>query len=63
MSLNAALKVGKDGVPVSQPGNSNRNLTILVACLATAMLMLDISVINTALTFIGHTIGTMGAKW
>jgi hypothetical protein len=22
-----------------------------------------LSIINTALTFIGHTVGTMGAKW
>ena len=35
---------------MSQAEQSNRVLTIVVACLATAMLMLDISVINTALS-------------
>lgn len=50
---------------MSQPGNANRNLTILVACLATAMLMLDISVINTALSKIasGLDTGLSGLQW
>src|SRR4051812_49674068 len=43
----------------------NRTLTIAVACLATAMLMLDISVVNTALSDIAselHT-GLSGLQW
>jgi EmrB/QacA subfamily drug resistance transporter len=50
---------------VSRSGNANRNLTILVACLATAMLMLDISVINTALSKIasGLDTGLSGLQW
>src|SRR2546430_16196948 len=48
-----------------QSGNANRNLTILVACLATAMVMLDISVINTALSNIAHGLktGLGGLQW
>ena len=43
---------------MSQAERSNRVLTIVVACLATAMLMLDISVINTALSSIAHGLDT-----
>ena len=43
---------------MSQADQSNRVLTIVVACLATAMLMLDISVINTALSSIAHGLDT-----
>ena len=35
---------------MTPPERSNPTVTIAVACLATAMLMLDISVINTALS-------------
>jgi EmrB/QacA subfamily drug resistance transporter len=44
---------------------ANRVLTIAVACLATAMLMLDISVINTALSKIadGLDTGLGGLQW
>ena len=40
-------------------------MTIVVACLATAMLMLDISVINTALSSIAHGLdtGLSGLQW
>jgi EmrB/QacA subfamily drug resistance transporter len=50
---------------LSQPERSNRVLTIAVACLATAMLMLDISVINTALSDIadGLDTGLSGLQW
>jgi EmrB/QacA subfamily drug resistance transporter len=50
---------------VSQPDRANRVLTIVVACLATAMLMLDISVINTALSSIAHGLdtGLGGLQW
>jgi EmrB/QacA subfamily drug resistance transporter len=50
---------------MSRPARSNPNLTILVACLATAMLMLDISVINTALSKIAHGLdtGLDGLQW
>src|SRR4051794_11427491 len=43
----------------------NRNLTIAVACLATAMLMLDISVVNTALSDIADELdtGLSGLQW
>jgi EmrB/QacA subfamily drug resistance transporter len=43
----------------------NRVITIVVACLATAMLMLDISVINTALSEIAHGLdtGLGGLQW
>jgi EmrB/QacA subfamily drug resistance transporter len=43
----------------------NRTLTIVAACLATAMLMLDISVINTALSDIadGLDTGLSGLQW
>src|SRR3954454_16826017 len=47
------------------PSQTNRNLTIAAACLATAMLMLDISVINTALSNIasGLDTGLSGLQW
>ena len=47
------------------PHEPSRNLTIAVACLATAMLMLDISVINTALSEIadGLDTGLSGLQW
>jgi EmrB/QacA subfamily drug resistance transporter len=50
---------------MSQAEQSNRVLTIVVACLATAMLMLDISVINTALSSIAHGLNTglSGLQW
>jgi EmrB/QacA subfamily drug resistance transporter len=43
----------------------NPGVTIAVACLATVMLMLDISVINTALTKIAHGLdtGLSGLQW
>jgi EmrB/QacA subfamily drug resistance transporter len=43
----------------------NRVITVVVACLATAMLMLDISVINTALSEIAHGLdtGLGGLQW
>src|SRR3954454_1247096 len=50
---------------MSLPSQTNRNLTIAAACLATAMLMLDISVINTALSEIadGLDTGLSGLQW
>ena len=44
---------------------TNRTVTVVVACLATAMLMLDISVINTALSDIadGLDTGLTGLQW
>jgi EmrB/QacA subfamily drug resistance transporter len=50
--------------PATQPHSSPR-ATIVVACLATAMLMLDISVINTALSNIAHGLktGLSGLQW
>jgi EmrB/QacA subfamily drug resistance transporter len=44
---------------------NNRVVTIAAACLATAMLMLDISVINTALSKIAHGLDTnlSGLQW
>src|ERR1051325_8787753 len=50
---------------MSRPDRANRVVTIVAACLATAMLMLDISVINTALSKIAgglHT-GLGGLQW
>src|SRR4051794_6944447 len=43
----------------------NRTLTIAVACLATVMLMLDISVVNTALSHIADDLdtGLSGLQW
>src|SRR4051812_5653606 len=43
----------------------NRTLTIAVACLATVMLMLDISVVNTALSHIADELdtGLSGLQW
>ena len=59
------------GVPAILPrmprdgDRANSTLTIAVACLATAMLMLDISVINTALSDIadGLDTGLSGLQW
>ena len=50
---------------MNQPERSDPTLTIAVACLATAMLMLDISVINTALSDIasGLDTGLSGLQW
>lgn len=48
-----------------QPERTSSTVTIAVACLATAMLMLDISVINTALSEIadGLDTGLSGLQW
>src|SRR5213592_510858 len=48
-----------------KPDSANRVVTIVAACLATAMLMLDISVINTALSKIAHGLdtGLSGLQW
>src|SRR6516162_2514704 len=56
---------GSPGEPMSQADRVNRNITIAVACLATVMLMLDISVINTALSKIAHGLhtGLGGLQW
>ena len=50
---------------MNRPDRASRVATIVVACLATAMLMLDISVINTALTKIAHGLhtGLGGLQW
>ena len=50
--------------PMDQ-ARSNSNLTIAVACLAASMLMLDISVVNTALSDIadGLDTGLSGLQW
>ena len=50
---------------MSIPDRANRVVTIVVACLATAMLMLDISVINTAISSIAHGLdtGLSGLQW
>src|SRR3954451_2470931 len=50
---------------MSLPSHTNRNLTIPAACLATAMLMLDIAVVNTALSNIaaGLDTGLSGLQW
>lgn len=50
---------------MSRTTQPNVNLTIIAACLATAMLMLDISVINTALSDIasGLDTGLSGLQW
>src|SRR3954447_19514800 len=50
---------------MSRAIRDNRTLTIVAACLATAMLMLDISVINTALSEIAHGLdtGLSGLQW
>ncbi len=50
---------------LNQPERPNTSVTIAVACLATAMLMLDISVINTALSDIadGLDTGLSGLQW
>src|SRR5205807_5723052 len=53
------------GLQMSRPVQVNRVVTIVAACLATAMLMLDISVINTALSKIAHGLHTdlSGLQW
>ncbi len=50
---------------MSRTARANPTLTIVAACLATAMLMLDISVINTALSQIAHGLdtGLDGLQW
>ena len=50
---------------MSREDRANRTVTIVAACLATAMLMLDISVINTALSQIagGLDTGLSGLQW
>ena len=50
---------------MSRSAQPNTTLTIVAACLATAMLMLDISVINTALSDIadGLDTGLTGLQW
>src|SRR5690242_14884696 len=53
------------GTQMNRIDRSNRVVTIVAACLATAMLMLDISVINTALSSIadGLDTGLSGLQW
>src|SRR5690242_12717082 len=53
------------GTQMNRIDRSNRVVTIVAACLATAMLMLDISVINTALSSIAHGLhtGLDGLQW
>ena len=50
---------------MNRAGRDNRVVTIAAACLATAMLMLDISIINTALSKIAHSLDTdlTGLQW
>src|SRR5215216_6846934 len=50
---------------MSRTDRGDRLVTIVAACLATAMLMLDISVINTALSKIAHGLDTdlSGLQW
>jgi EmrB/QacA subfamily drug resistance transporter len=50
---------------MTAPERSNRTATVAMACLATAMLMLDISVINTALSDIASGLDTdlTGLQW
>lgn len=50
---------------MSSTSSTSRGVTIAVACLATAMLMLDVSVINTALSKIAHGLdtGLNGLQW
>src|SRR2546423_14932124 len=50
---------------MNQPDRVRPVVTIVAACLATAMLMLDISVINTALSKIAHGLdtGLGGLQW
>ena len=50
---------------IDRPEHSNTTVTVVAACLATAMLMLDISVINTALSDIasGLDTGLSGLQW
>src|SRR6478672_3125715 len=51
--------------PMTERDRINPVVTIAVACVATVMLMLDISVINTALSQIAHGLGTglSGLQW
>src|SRR5436305_2372801 len=53
------------GSPMKPMTRSSRTATLAVACIATAMLMLDISVINTALSNIasGLKTGLSGLQW
>jgi EmrB/QacA subfamily drug resistance transporter len=50
---------------MSRTERDNRVITVVVVCLATAMLMLDVSVINTALSEIAHGLdtGLGGLQW
>src|SRR5262245_52179046 len=50
---------------MSRQDQANRTVTVAMACLATAMLMLDISVINTALSDIASGLDTdlTGLQW
>ena len=50
---------------MNEPARPSQTVTIVAACLATAMLMLDISVINTALSEIadGLDTGLSGLQW
>src|SRR5262245_36257319 len=50
---------------MNPPERSNATVTVVAACLPTAMLMLDISVINTALSDIadGLDTGLSGLQW
>ncbi|MGN6167438.1 MAG: MFS transporter [Solirubrobacteraceae bacterium] len=54
-----------DADPMTERDRINTVVTIAVACLGTVMLMLDISVINTALSKIAHGLGTglSGLQW
>jgi EmrB/QacA subfamily drug resistance transporter len=51
--------------PAMKTNSTQRTLTILVACLATAMLMLDISVVNTAISDIASSLhaSLSGLQW
>ncbi len=50
---------------MTESSTPSRTITIVAACLATAMLMLDVSVINTALSKIAHGLdtGLSGLQW
>jgi EmrB/QacA subfamily drug resistance transporter len=54
-----------DGVRVSGPSRASARGTLAVACLATAMLMLDIAVVNTALSHIASDLHSSltGLQW
>src|SRR5690349_21760268 len=51
--------------PMNAKRSTSANATVAVACVATAMLMLDISVVNTALSDIarGLDTGLSGLQW